>query len=235
MSLPNVRAKSKGSASAIGIRTSPRTNRNPYATGSVSGWPISCVGAGPLTSSGTSAMAGGVEEYVPPRPARALSFATPQAKQAYQSLKNTHSTNISEKKRDPTVAKLLQPKKKIKQGEEDDDVSIKDDKNDKDIDFVPITNNAMERVIQGKGTLGRDDIEHGIKLRHREAFMAKAFPDEIGKQPHANPQVQSGSMKTCRPQAKLDYIIHVLEKWEVGTEVNKLPPGPHKDRLLSFP
>jgi hypothetical protein len=28
---------------------------------------------------------------------------------------------------------------------------------------------------EGAGTLGRDDIQHGIKLRHREAFMAKPF------------------------------------------------------------
>jgi hypothetical protein len=101
MSSPNVKAKHKTGAPAIGVRTSPRTNHNPYATGSASGQPKGPVRAGHLTSGGSFAKGRGVgsysgEEYVSPRPARALSFATPQAERAYQSSKKTHSTNISE-------------------------------------------------------------------------------------------------------------------------------------------
>ncbi len=39
----------------------------------------------------------------------------------------------------------------------------------------------METPIEGKGMWETDDsdFEHGIKMRHREAFMAKAFPIEL--------------------------------------------------------
>jgi hypothetical protein len=57
-------------------------------------------------------------------------------------------------------------KKKMKQGEGDGDISVGDDKDDKDIDFVAITDNAMETDNQETGSSGRDDILHGIKLRH---------------------------------------------------------------------
>ena len=104
---PNVRAKGKGSAPATGSQTSPRMNRNPYATGSASGWRPA-----PLTSGGIYAIARGVgiypDEYVPPQPACSLSFATPQVGQGYQSLKKNPSTTLSGEKRKPTVANLSQ-------------------------------------------------------------------------------------------------------------------------------
>ena len=173
------------------------------------------------------------EEYVPPQPARALSFATPQAERPYQSSKKTHSTNISGDKCNPAVAKSSRPKKKFKQGEDDDDVSIQDGTDDKDMDFVPITDKAMENII-GKGTLGRDDIDKRMRMRHREAFMATAFPEGPGNQSHPNAQVRSGSMKTCRPKSEVNYIIYVITNWEKGTEVNKMAPGLDKDRLINL-
>jgi hypothetical protein len=144
------------------------------------------------------------------------------------------STIKSGEKRHPTVANLSQKKKKIKQGEGDGDISVGDDKDDKDIDFVAITDNAMETDDQETGSSGREDILHGMKLRHRQAFIAKAFPEQLGRLPPANSQVQSGAMKACRPQAELDYIIHVIEHWEIGTEAKKLPPGPARDKLILF-
>jgi hypothetical protein len=37
----------------------------------------------------------------------------------------------------------------------------------------------MENII-GKGTSGRDDIDEGMRMRHQEPFMAKAFPEGPG-------------------------------------------------------
>ena len=82
------------------------------------------------------------------------------------SVKKDPSTTVSGEKRHPTVAKLSQQKKKMKQGEGDGDNSVGDVKDDKDIDFVAITDNAMETDYQETGSSGRDDILHGIKLRH---------------------------------------------------------------------
>jgi hypothetical protein len=97
MSASNVRAKgTKGSAPATGTQTSPRITRNPYASGSASG-----LGPAPVTSGGIYAKAKGVvsyaDEYVPPHPARSLSFATPQVGQGSQSLKKNLSTTNLEK------------------------------------------------------------------------------------------------------------------------------------------
>ena len=64
--------------------------------------------------------------------------------------------------------------------------------------------------------------------------MAKAFPEGPGNRSHRNAQVQSGSMKTCRPKSEVDYIIYVITNWEKGTEVNKMAPGLDKDRLVNF-
>ena len=160
----DARAKGKGSAPATGTRTSPRITRNPYASGSAGGPWMNCnhnpyaaknaTGPAPLTSGGISATA------------RSLSFATPPDEQG-QSVKKDPSTTVSGEKRHLTVANLSQQKKKIKQGGEGDgDISVGDDKDDKDIDFVAITDNAMETDNQETGSSGRDDILHGIKLRH---------------------------------------------------------------------
>ena len=113
MSASNVRAKgTKGSAPATGTQTSPRITRNPYASGSASG-----LGPAPVTSGGIYAKAKGVvsyaDEYVPPHPARSLSFATPPDG---QSVKKDPSTTKSGEKRHPTVANLSQQKKKISKG-----------------------------------------------------------------------------------------------------------------------
>ena len=77
-----------------------------------------------------------------------------------------------------------------------------------------------------------DDIGKGMRLAHRKAFMEKAFP-VVPNQVHRNAQVQSASMKSCRPKSEVDYIIHVLNHWEKGTVVKEMDPGPEKDRLVS--
>ena len=226
MSSPNARrAKDKGSASAAGTRTSPRINRNPYASGSASGLinrhrnpyaTKNATGPAPLTSGGSSATA------------RSLSFTTPPEG---QSRKKDPSTTASGEKRNPAVAKSSQQRKKVKIWDDDDDISVGDDKDEKDIDFVAITDNAMETDHQ---ETMRQDILQGLKLRHRQAFMAKAFPEELGRLPPKNSQVQSAMMKACRPQVELDYIIDVIQNWQVGTEAKNMPPGPARDKLILF-
>ena len=133
--------------------------------------------------------------------------------------------------------KFSEPRKKQKQtGGEDFDVSFEDDnvdKDDKEIDFFPMTDKAMDAVIQGKGSWETDGILKGIKMRHHQAFMEKAFPPEQEKT-FANAQVKSACMKTFRPQSEIDYIIYVITHCQKGTEVKSLPPGPERDRLISF-
>ena len=96
-----------------------------------------------------------------------------------------------------------------------------------------MTDKAMDAVIQGKGSWETDGILKGIKMRHRQAFMDKAFPPQQEKT-YANAQVKSACMKTCRPQSDIDYIIYVITHWQKGTEAKSLPPGPERDWLISF-
>jgi hypothetical protein len=181
-----------------------------------------------------------------PPPSCSLSFATPQAKFANCSVSSlswstrTPSTKTSVEKRNLSVDplnKFSKPRKKLKQtGGEDFDVSFEADNVDKDgkeINFFPMTDRAMDFVIQGKGSWEMDGILKGIKMRHHQAFMEKAFPPEQEKT-FVNAQVKSACMKTCRPQSEIDYIIYVITHWQKGTEVKSLPPGPERDRLISF-
>ena len=176
------------------------------------------------------------DEYVPPHPARSLSFATPQVGQGSQSLKKNPSTTISGEKRNPAVAKSSQQKKKVKIGDDDDKANIQDGTYDHYIDFFPITDKATDKTDKRMSGLDDnigDDIGKGMRLAHRKAFMEKAFP-VVPNQVHCNAQVQSASMKSCRPKSKVDYIIHVLNHWEKGTVVKEMDPGPEKDRLVNF-
>ncbi len=64
--------------------------------------------------------------------------------------------------------------------------------------------------------------------------MEKAFPAGFEEKAFANAQVMSACIKTCQPQSEIDYIIYVITHWKKGTEVKSLPPGPERDRLISF-
>jgi hypothetical protein len=132
------------------------------------------------------------DEYVPPQPALSLSIVTPQVGQGYQSLKKNPSKTLSGEKRNPTVADLSQRKKKMKQGEGDGDISVGDeyDKDDKDIDFVAITDNAMVTVNQGAGTSGRDDIQW-----HKAPSSRSFYGKSISRRTWETTSCQSSSAK----------------------------------------
>ena len=95
----------------------------------------------------------------------------------------TPSTKTSAEKCNPSVDpsnKVSEPRTKLEQGGgEDFDVSFEDDnvdKDDKEMDFFPMTDKAMDAVIQGKGSWETDGIQKGIKMCHCQAFMEKTFP-----------------------------------------------------------
>ena len=133
-----------------------------------------------VTSGETTAVARGdgappqCDNAFPP-PSHTLSFATPQAEFANRSVSSmswstrTPSTKTSVEKYNPSVDpsnKVSKPRKKMKQGGgEYFDVSFEDDKDDKDIDFLPVTDKAMDLVIQGKGSWETDAIQKGNKMR----------------------------------------------------------------------
>ena len=140
----------------------------------------------PITSGGTTAIARGGGQtprgYVgAPLVVRSLSFATPMAEPVTtttaasnsvsslsQSTKEASKTSkTSAGKRDgPSTAKSSD--KRMKSTNDDYDL----DKEDKEADYVPITNDASSNLMEGK-TLEQDPL---ILEKHRKAFYLKAFP-----------------------------------------------------------
>ena len=104
------------------------------------------------------------------------------------------------------------------------------DKEDKEADYVPITNDASSNLMEGK-TLEQDPL---ILEKHRKAFYLKAFPPQDPEKEFEKSQAKSASIPQCRPQTKVDHIKYVVENWQVGTEIRTMQDGPGKSALLHF-
>lgn len=110
------------------------------------------------------------------------------------------------------------------------DSPFDDGYDDKEADFVPITNKAIKDIGEGKGTPDGDNMID----QHRKAFMQKAFPPINPHQSFDNPQSKSASITHCRPQSELDYIKYVVQNWQKGTEIRTMEEGDEKKELLQF-
>ena len=44
----------------------------------------------------------------------------------------------------------------------------------------------------------------------------------------------SASIKMCRPQNDIDYIIYVLKNWHVGINIKNMDPCPERDSISKF-
>jgi hypothetical protein len=108
--------------------------------------------------------------------------------------------------------------------DDDDDRSHHNSANDddKDTDYVPITSSASEHKLSDRN----NPVLMAMVQRHREIFMARAFPL---LQPD-----DADYMVWCRPQEELNYIIHVLDNWQVGVNLKQVDPGPEKEQLSKF-
>jgi hypothetical protein len=70
---------------------------------------------------------------------------------------------------------------------------------------------------------------------HRLEFMQRAFPPQPANVGKAKTQgAAAASIKACRPQSEVDYIVYVLMNWQVGVRLTKLNPGTERDRLQGF-
>ena len=95
-----------------------------------------------------------------------------------------------------------------------------DGTDDKDVDYVPITDAARNEVVDGWTGHVPD---HTMREKHRQAFMAMAFPpkkdDEEEKE---NPQAKSASIPTCRSKEDYEYIKYVVGNWQKGTNIRSM-------------
>ena len=110
-----------------------------------------------------------------------------------------------------------------------------DAEDDKDCDYIPVTNAAMDSMMEG--VIEEDittDRMAALVESHYRIFMERAFPPEAEEVDFDNPQKKSASILACRPQSELDYIKYVVTNWQFGVEVKTMPPGPEKDQLVDF-
>ena len=210
-----------------GTRSSPRINKQApkfYAPPA---------DAFPVTSGGTTALAKGGQTPKGRQPplVRQLSFANLLAVPAGTSVSSlSQSTKTSSRgKRDgptftnPSTKKTRsEPSLKFHSGESKDD--------DKDLDYVPVTNQAVNNIMEGKGTWEED----AMTANHRKAFYMKAYPVANPHELFPKPQSKSASMQNCRPKTEVDYIKNVIQHWGKGIEIRNMDDGEEKDRLLSF-
>ena len=111
------------------------------------------------------------------------------------------------------------------------DAPFDDGYDDKEADFVPITNKAVNNIVDGKGT---PEGDNSMIDQHRKAFMLKAFPPINPHQSFDKPQSKSASIPQCRPQSEVDYIKYVVQNWQKGTEIRTMQEGDEKNELLQF-
>jgi hypothetical protein len=236
MTSPNARARHHDQGPP-GTRSSPRINKQEpkYYAPPADGFPV--------TSGGTTALAKGgltpkgrVAEQPPL--VQQLSFATPLAVPAGNSISFlSQSTKTSSKGKydGPTITNpktkktRSEPSQKSHSGGRKID-SPDNDEYDKELDYVPITNQAINNIMERKGTWEED----GITVQHCKVFYLKDFPPANPHQQFDKPQSKSTSMALCHPKTEVDYIKYVIQHWEKGIEICNMEDGEEKNRLLSF-
>ncbi len=102
-----------------------------------------------------------------------------------------------------------------------------DKEDDKDTDYVPVTDAAINDMMEG-GDCG--EMAAIVEL-HRRTFMERAYPPEAEED---HPQRKSGSIQSARPENEYDYIAYVVGNWQPGVNIRQMLPCPERDQLLAF-
>lgn len=116
-----------------------------------------------------------------------------------------------------------------------DETEAKEDKfgdaeDDKDHDYVSLTNAAINSVMDEENSKEMATVVEA----HCRSFMELAFNPDAEESQYDHPQKRSASILVCRPQIELDYIEYVVKNWQFGKEVKKMCPGPEKEQLIEF-
>jgi hypothetical protein len=69
--------------------------------------------------------------------------------------------------------------------------------------------------------------------KHRQEFMKRAFSVRT-LAADVPLTTASASIKMCRPQKDIDYIIYVLKNWCVDVNIRDMDPCPERDSISKF-
>jgi hypothetical protein len=104
---------------------------------------------------------------------------------------------------------------------------------DKD-DVLPVTDAPFGVTQQDARHLAEFNTAAAVAV-HQLEFMQRAFPPQLANVGKAKTQgAAAASIKACRPQSEIDYIVYVLMNWQVGIRLTELNPGTERDRLQGF-
>jgi hypothetical protein len=108
------------------------------------------------------------------------------------------------------------------------------DKYDDDDDIIPATDGPMvvtDQDIAADLLIAENAAE--LVEKHHQEFMKRAFSVRT----HAADvplTTASASIKMCRPQNDLDYIIYILKNWRVGVNIKNMDPCPERESISKF-
>ncbi len=145
----------------------------------------------------------------------------PQAQNKSRGGSSIACTSASKKKRgiDPSLF-----------DENEDGFDSGNEKDDNERDYVPVNNQAVNDLMEGKDVW---DLAV-IIASHKKAFMERAFPSGKEKK-YLNAKNKSASSPLCRHKLELDYIIYVVTNRQVGVQISRsMTPGYKRDSLLHF-
>ncbi len=95
---------------------------------------------------------------------------------------------------------------------------------DKD-NVLPVTDAPFGVTQQDARRLAEFNTAAAVAV-HRLEFMQRAFPPQPANIGKAKTQgAAAASIKACRPQSEVDYIVYVLMNWQVGVRLTELNPG----------
>jgi len=103
----------------------------------------------------------------------------------------------------------------------------------KEHDYIPVTDKAIGNVMEETKKATYVPADNLLK-KHRDAFMARAFPPPNPHLLGKKPQSKSASISQCCPQEDVDYIKFVVANRHKGTEICTMEDCELKDEILHF-
>ena len=194
-----------------------------------------------VLSGGTteSRRGGGTNANTAPTPSRRLPFAsvgweTPIGTYSVSSM--SASRRSSAVATDPPAAKRAKrmPNTEGKVSFHSVDDEDGGDKYDDEDDNIPATNGPIVSTghdIEVDYFIAEKAVE--LIEKHHQEFMKRTFSVRT-LATDVPLTTASASIKMCRPQKDIDYIIYILKNWRVGINIKFMDPCPEKESISKF-
>ena len=108
------------------------------------------------------------------------------------------------------------------------------DKYDDEDDNIPATNGSIVSTghdIEVDYFIAEKAVE--LIEKHHQEFMKRTFSVRT-LATDVPLTTASASIKMCRPQKDIDYIIYILKNWHVGITIKFMDPCPEKESISKF-